>query len=264
MQVPVLSIVFMTLSAVVAIGLPLALCVIFYKKYHAKIVPMVFGAAGFIVSVLILERLVHTAVFAAYDLKQTPLVYITYGVLMAGIFEETARFVLFNILKRKYNGIETGLAYGAGHGGIESILIAGLPVVNAIVFSIIINTGNAGTVTAGLQGDLLEQTNAQIAALVTTPSYSFLVGGLERIFAITAQLSLSVIVFYSVYAKNKLWLYPSAVVLHAILDIPAAAMQAGLMKNIYLVEICTCIGAILVLVIAANIHKKLKQRAAEK
>ncbi|MDR0538038.1 MAG: YhfC family intramembrane metalloprotease [Tannerellaceae bacterium] len=59
---------------------------------------------------------------------------------MAGLFEETARFISFKILKKKYNGIGTGLAYGIGHGGIEAVLLAGLSMIVSIVFCIMINT----------------------------------------------------------------------------------------------------------------------------
>jgi uncharacterized membrane protein YhfC len=177
---------------------------------------------------------------------------------MAGIFEETARFISFKILKKKYNGIETGLAYGIGHGGIEAIVVGGLPMVNTIVVSIMINTGAIETITGALQGAALEQTTAQLTVLLTTPSYSFLAGGIERLFAIGLHMSLSIIVFYSVYGKNKVWLYPLAILLHAVMDIPAAAMQAGVIKNVYVVELFGFISAIIFIVIARYIHKKLK------
>jgi uncharacterized membrane protein YhfC len=70
------------------------------------------------------------------------------------------------------------------------------------------------------------------------------------------QISLSIIVFYAVYGKNKKWLFPLAIILHAIIDIPAAAMQIGLLKNVFLVEGLVCLGTILAIIIAKNIHEK--------
>jgi uncharacterized membrane protein YhfC len=177
---------------------------------------------------------------------------------MAGIFEETARFLSFKILKKKYNGIGTGLAYGIGHGGIEAILLAGLPMINTIIFSIMLNTGNMERITVQLQGDALEQINTQMTTILTTSPYLFLVGGIERIFSIGVQLSLSIIVFYSIRGKNNLWLYPSAIILHAIIDIPAAAMQVGVIKNTIVVELFVLIGAIISIIIAKYTHEKLK------
>jgi uncharacterized membrane protein YhfC len=259
MQVSIFSMVFMGISAIVSIGLPIILFVIFYKKYNAKITPMIVGIAGFVLFALVLERSIHTIVLDKFALREKPLVYIIYGILMAGTFEETARFVSFRILKKKHNGIGTGLAYGIGHGGIEAILLAGLSMINAIIFSIILNTGNIETITGKLQGEALEQINAQITTLLTTSPYLFLVSGIERVFAICIQLSLSIIVFYSVYGKNKLWLYPFAIILHAIVDIPAAAMQVGVIKNIVLVELLLLLGTIGLTIMAKYIHQRLKQ-----
>jgi uncharacterized membrane protein YhfC len=206
---------------------------------------MIMGIAGFILFALILERSIHSIFFGKFTLREKPLVYIIYGIFMAGIFEETARFISFKILKRKYNSIGTGLAYGIGHGGIEAILLAGLSMIDAIIFSIILNAGDIETITGKLQGETLEQINTQITTILTTSPYLFLVSGIERVFAICIQLSLSIIVFYSVYGKNKLWLYPLSIILHAIIDIPAAAMQVGVIKNMFLVELLVFIGAII-------------------
>jgi uncharacterized membrane protein YhfC len=258
MQVSIFSIVFMAISAIISIGLPIVLFVVFYKKYNAKFLPMIFGIAGFIIFVLILERSIHSIVFGNFALREMPALYVIYGIFMAGIFEETARFISFNILKRKYNGIGTGLAYGIGHGGIEAVLLAGLSMVNAIITSIIVNAGKIETITGKLQGEILEQTNRQISTLATTASYLFLISGVERIFAIGIQISLSIIVFYAVYGRNKKWLFPLAIILHAIIDIPAAAMQVGLLKNTVLVEGLVCLGAILAIIIAKYIHKEIK------
>jgi uncharacterized membrane protein YhfC len=263
MQVSIVSIIFMGISAIVSIGLPIVLFVIFYKNYNAKIIPMIVGIAGFILFVLILERSVHLIVLGKFALREKPLPYIIYGIFMAGIFEETVRFISFKILKKKYNGIGAGLAYGIGHGGVEAGLLAGLSMINAIIFSIMLNTGNLETITDKLQGQALEKINAQITALLTTSPYLFLVSGIERVFSIGIQLSLSIIVFYSVYGKNKLWLYPLAVLLHAAVDMAPAATQAGVIKNIFFVELLVMISAIVSIIIAKYIHEKLKHEIME-
>jgi uncharacterized membrane protein YhfC len=103
------------------------------------------------------------------------------------------------------------------------------------------------TITANLQGE----------ALVTTPSYLFLIGGIERMFTIGIQISLSIIVYYSVYGNKKLWLYPLAIAVHALVDIPAAAMQVGIIKNVYMVELIVGISAVLLLIAAKKIHESL-------
>jgi uncharacterized membrane protein YhfC len=251
----------MAISAVISIGLPVALFIFLYKKYNAKYLPMIIGVAAFILFALIIESSIHYFVFKIFPLKENPLGYILYGILMAGAFEETARFISFKLLKRKnYNGVSTALSYGIGHGGIEAILLVGVSVISSIVFCIMINTGNAELITGKLQGAALEQTNIQINILVNTKPYMFLLSGVERVFAITIQISLSVIMFYSVYCKGKIWLFPFAFLLHSIFDLPAAAYQVGVIKNIFMVEGIVCLCAVGVTVLAVIVHKKLRDK----
>jgi uncharacterized membrane protein YhfC len=98
----------MALSAIMSIALPIILFIFFHKKYKAPFLPMITGIIAFILFVLVLERSIHLVVLNRFALIKKPLIYMLYGTLMAGIFEETARFILFNLLKRKYKGISTG------------------------------------------------------------------------------------------------------------------------------------------------------------
>jgi uncharacterized membrane protein YhfC len=247
----------MAVSAVISIGLPAALFIFIYKKYNAKFLPMITGVAAFVIFALVLEQAVHAVVLGKTAIRQNTPVYILYGIFMAGIFEETARFISFKILKRKYYGIETGLAYGIGHGGIEAILLAGVTMIGNIIFSVTINSGNAEMLTSKLTGDALANTNYAINALVTTAPYVFLFSGIERMMAITVQITLSILVFYSVY-KEKLWLFPLAIVLHAIVDISAMLMQTGIIKSILLVEGTVFVCAVLLVIFTLYLHKRFK------
>jgi uncharacterized membrane protein YhfC len=256
MHVSMASIMCMGVSALVSIGAPIALFVIFYRKYKAPALPLLFGALAFIVCALILEGSVHRIVFANVNLRENPFMYTLYGTLMAGIFEETGRFISFSALKKlkkNYKGVGAGLSYGIGHGGIEAVALAGAAMINNIVLSVMISSGSAENILADLKGDTLLQASAQITALTTTESYLFLIGGVERLFAMGVQIALSILVFYAVY--KKLWLYPLAILLHALVDIPVALMQVGVIKNIFFVEGLVGISCALLLLLAAYIHK---------
>ena len=253
MQISVFSIVCMAISAIVSFGLPIALFIIFHKRDKAKIIPFVVGMASFFIFASVLEGLVHNIVLVKFALMEKPIIFIIYGALMAGVFEETGRFISFKILKLKYNGIETGLAYGIGHGGIEAILLAGIALISTIIFCINANMGNYST------GENLEQINAQITAIASMSSYTFLISGMERIFAICIHISLSIIVFYSVFAENKIWLYIFAILLHAIIDAPSMMHHMGYIKSIMLVEILVFVEAIILAIIAKYIHGNLNE-----
>jgi len=250
----------MSVSAVLSIGVPIALFLVFRKKFNFKILPMIFGIIGFTLFALVLESTIHSLVIGKIIIKESqPLLFIVYAVFMAGIFEESARLIAFLILKKKYSGIGTGLSYGIGHGGTESILLAGVSLIFTIVMSILINTGNINLLTGKLSGTALTAMNAQITQLTTTAPYLFLVSGLERMIAIAIQLSLSVVMFYAVFGNKKLWLYPAAIICHAIIDTPAASMQAGLLKSIPLVEILALVCAVLMVILAWFIHRSFRE-----
>jgi uncharacterized membrane protein YhfC len=176
---PFVSILFMGVSVLVSISVPIALFILFHKRYGAKIVPALVGAAAFIVFAMGLESIMHMLVLkpaadGTIALKSRPFLYMLYGCFAAGIFEETARFVSFHLLRRKYDGIKTALSYGVGHGGIEAILIGGLTMLISLI-----------TVLTAAPSQ-----NATLAALAATPPYLFLVSGLERMSALAIQISL--------------------------------------------------------------------------
>jgi uncharacterized membrane protein YhfC len=255
MHISNFSLVCMGISAVISIGVPVLAFLVFRKKFNAKVVPMLIGIAGFVIFALVLENSIHRIVLGKFQLKEIPAAYIIYGIFMAGIFEETARLIGFSILRKKYGGIGTALSYGIGHGGIESVMLAGVSMILALAAGILINSGNIEIITGKLQGEVLEAISGQLDKLADTAPYMFLIGSLERIFAITIQISLTIMVYHAVYS-GKMRLFPLAILLHAIIDIPAAAMQAGLLKNVFMVEGLVGVCAVLSALFAKYLHGK--------
>lgn len=258
MQVPFFNILCMAISAIVSIAMPIVLLVVVHKKCGGKFIPALVGAAAFILFAMVLEQMLHRIVLrpdasGVAPLMRQPFLYILYGTMAAGIFEETARFLSFHILKKRYSGIGNALAYGVGHGGIESILIAGLAMLTNILLSILLNSGN--TVALTMAGVPLELLAAQLGGVSPV---MFLLSGFERLIAMAAQIALSVIVYYAVMRRDKWWLYPAAVLLHAAIDVPAAMMQVGLLLNVFAVEALLLVLAAIVVFLAFSIHKRLR------
>ena len=243
MTVPVLSIVFMAISGLISIGLPVGLFIFWYKKYNLKFLPMFVGMSAFILFAIVLEQIMHVIVLRPNEdgsidlIKNSPVLFILYGIFAAGVFEETARFLSFKLLKKKLSGIGTGLSYGIGHGGIEALLIAGLAMISNVAASIMLNTGN--TAPLGDDPALL----AQLDILATTSPVLFLASGFERVIAISAHISLSMFVWCSVTVKGKLWMYPAAIVMHAIVNLAPAMFQAGFINSIWFVELMIILPA---------------------
>lgn len=86
-------------------------------------------------------------------------------------------------------------------------------------------------------------------------------GGVE---AIVLHTSLSVIVFASIKMKGKLWLYPVAIVLHALFDVPAALYQREVITSIGMTELLLLAADIVLVLVTVKIYKAMKAELAER
>ncbi len=145
--------------------------------------------------------------------------------LSAGLCEEVARYLVLRFWRKEARSWAQGLAFGAGHGGIESILV-GLGVLTGFANMLILQ--RLGPENLGLSGEMLEQVRSQMEAYWAVPWYLPLLGGAERIFAITMHLAWTLMVLQAVVRRNLLWL-GLAVLAHALVDgLALGLMQSGL------------------------------------
>jgi uncharacterized membrane protein YhfC len=151
------------------------------------------------------------------------LVYAAYGIAAAALFEETGRLSALQFLAKRTVGPGAGLAYGIGHGGLESILIGVLPQARALYMAWMLNAGRFGEIAAGYSPIARQQIVGELDALTfLSATYA----GVERLTALLIQIGLSLIVWRAV--SHRRWaLIAIAIVLHAAADAPAALLQAG-------------------------------------
>ena len=122
-----------------------------------------------------------------------------------------------------------GVAYGIGHGGIEAILLVALYLVNLIIYSILINTGNFDAMVAALPQAQADALNITKNSLITAEWWNYTLVGIERLCTMAIQIALSILVLYSV-VKKKYFFYLLAVLLHAAIDFPAVFAQKELIS----------------------------------
>ena len=197
------------------------------------------GCATFAIFALVLEGACNALILGggrAQALMQKPILFGLFGGFMAGLFEESGRFVAFKtFLKKTRNDNSTALYYGAGHAGFE-------------VFYIIVST----IITIVMADKLPAQAQAQIQA---QNPLMYLLMPVERIPAIAVHISFSVLVWFAVKNKGQFYLYPAAILIHALFD--AIAGSLSLMKvNIAIIEISFYILVIPVVCLAIFIWKR--------
>jgi len=250
-MVPTASIICMGVTALIAFVVPIVLAIYFVRAKHGELVPILVGAAVFIVFALVLESLVHN-VFLLHTgvggkVYANPWLFAIYGGIMAGLFEETGRFTAFKTVLRKKQGNDANaLTYGVGHGGCEAILLVGLSYISNIYLAVLINAGMADMLTASLDGDLLAQMQAALDSLIYAPPTLFLAAGIERISAIFLHIALSVLVWFAAKDAKQRLLFPIAIGLHALVDIVAAACSS-MGVNAWLLELLVaamCAGVV--------------------
>jgi uncharacterized membrane protein YhfC len=241
-QVSWLSIIFMTVTIIICFLYPIAIYVYASKRYHTRLLPVVIGASIFILFGVILKAVGTGILLLIPGFKETadniPVLKAFIAAVLAGVFEETGRFVAFKLLnkKNKCEDIGTAFAYGAGHGGIEAIVIVGIAMLNSLLLAMTINFAGANSMTAGLEGETLKSVVDGVNQLTQSNCLIFLTSGFERFVAMSFHVAASVLVFMAVMNKKRFYLYPLAIGLHTILNIPAGLYQVGILPNIYVVE----------------------------
>lgn len=211
--------------------LPIVLGFWLTRKFKLSWKLWLAGAATFIASQVLHIPVLYglTAMFANGILPNPPQVWATafnavlLG-LLAGIFEETARYILYKFFLKKANTWNEGMLVGAGHGGIEAIILGVLGVFSIINLVVLRNVDLS---TMGIPADQLELTRQQVDAFWASPAYMGLLGFAERIFAICLHLSLSIMVLYSVAYKKPIWFW-IALLWHAIVDASAVYLLPSL------------------------------------
>ncbi|MCL2629017.1 MAG: YhfC family intramembrane metalloprotease [Oscillospiraceae bacterium] len=235
-MIPNISIAFMTVSAVTCIGLPIFIFIYWRKKYELKVIPLLVGVAAFVVFAVYLQLVLNVLVLNPSEdgtvalLDKSPWLFVIYTIFARAIIEETGRFAAFKILSGKYTNIGTALSFGIGYCGFLTFFV-GFAMVSDIYVCSLINSGD----TAALSESMNLQ--AFILTIQGKEPAVFLIEGIERLIAMAAHISLSIIVLCSATKKGMVWLYPVAIALHAAVNLAPTMFRVGFFESIWLVEL---------------------------
>jgi uncharacterized membrane protein YhfC len=150
--------------------------------------------------------------------------------LSAGLFEEISRFAVYRWWVKDARSWGRGLLLGAGHGGIEAMLVGGLLLVSFFYMFAIKDTDLAALVPV----DQLPLAQQQVEAYWSATWYDSLLGAVERSFTLPAHLAFSILVLQVFLRRQLRWLWFS-VAWHALLN--AITLFIAGTWNIYLAEL---------------------------
>ncbi|MBN2047943.1 MAG: YhfC family intramembrane metalloprotease [Anaerolineaceae bacterium] len=199
-------------SALIELLLPITAAIIIWKKFRTK-----WGLFGIGMLSFIASQLIHIPLLGLYnqlasryfpivsDMMQILISAVVLG-LLAGLCEELVRWGVLHIVKHRANRWDAALMLGAGHGGIESMIVG---------FSVLA-TGISFVVMQG-QPTLAPEAAAAYKTLLETPFYLPFLGAFERVAAMILHLTLSVMVWTAYRHREVLFLF-AAIAWHAVVD----------------------------------------------
>ena len=149
--------------------------------------------------------------------------------LSAGVFEEVGRYFSYRYWAKDARTWAKGMMLGAGHGGIEAILLGFLALINILFFFAF----RADRLLVAVPAEQMPLLQGQLDLLFSVNWYDTLLGALERLSAMAAHLALSVLVLQVFLRGQRRWLI-FAILYHALFD--AVAVYASVRWSIYVAE----------------------------
>lgn len=234
-MIPVSTILACIFTLMVSLVLPVVILIVFAAKNKKQgiVSAWLLGAAGFFVTQILIRLPILTALqsqswFIAFS--QNHLFGYAFSLAFtAGLFELAGRYGVAKILQKKLT-YKRALAAGLGHGGIEAIILVGITYVNNLICIFMVNSSAfdgliAQTAAMGVDVSQLELIRTQ---LLSTSPVLFLLGGFERLLAMTAHLAMSVLVCYGAARKKTMPCVLLCLAIHTFIDLTAGiSLLAG-------------------------------------
>jgi uncharacterized membrane protein YhfC len=241
----------MAVAALVCIGGPFLIAQLWRKRTGAAWSAFGWGMAVFALFQLVLRlpwQVPLTRWAHAHHEWRIPI--LAFSALTAGVFEEVGRWAGYRTVLRSERNMRTGVMYGLGHGGIEAILFAGLPIVGLLVGWFL---AARGLIPPGRGLDALRRQLGGVRVLDAELAV------IERVCAMAAHVGLSLIVLQTFIRHSLGWLL-LAVSIHAALDgsVVLAARRLGPWS-----ELLAAVLAALVLLVGVIIATRSRQSWGE-
>lgn len=261
MQVSTMSIVCMCIALLAGVAIFVGLLIGFKKKFNGSVAAFVTGCATMFIFAFIIEQMAHTIILSSgigSTITGNIWLYGLYGAAMAALFEEMGRFLAFKtVLKKEQDNDANAFMYGAGHGGFEALYILGVGMINNILISIMINSGNTQALTNGATADVVVSLESVMATLAGTAPVMYLISILERLSAVIAQIAMTIPVWFAAKKGGKYtWLLVVSLLMHFVVDF-MAVIASKYISSIMLIEGMILVMAVIFAVIAKIIWNKM-------
>lgn len=222
------------INLIICFGIPMGYLIYAIRK-KSGVKAFLIGALVFFVSQILLRLPLLQIVLPNMDWylylsSFHPIIYSLFLGLTAGIFEEVGRFIGIKLALKKDRSWSDGIAFGMGHGGIEAMLLTGTANIQNLIWLISLNNGTFNSARFGMDAAKARELFNSLSSIV------ILAGGLERLFAITVHIGLTLVVLYGINNNKGLYLL-LAILIHGVIDstigiASAAGLGTGLIEGV--------------------------------
>lgn len=221
-------------------------------KTKTKLSSFFIGMAFYVLFAILAEQIFHWLVLGGLSLSKIltrqdhPVYYALYGAVVAGIFEETGKYIGLKKCMNSRTGKENALLFGFGHGSFETIAYGSSLTMGNIIIAFLVNSfGIDGYFEKlGITGETVAGQTEAIRELIAIPPSEHVAAGTERLLALVFQAALTIFIYLAIQYKELKFLFPIAIVLHIIGYLPTNLTNVGILNNMTLTLCLT--GAVVV------------------
>lgn len=215
-------------TIIITVGMPLSLVI--YAVLNRRWIPFFLGVIAFTVSQLLiriplLQYIEKNSMDFLFFGSQYPIWYAIVLGLSAALFEEGARYLAMRYLMKQRDWL-SGFLFGAGHGGIEAVILVGIPMLSIFPF-----TADGGMLA---------------------------LAGVERIFAMLLHIGLSIIVLRGVIQKRISYLV-AAIVIHASINSMIGILPVFIPQEYVVLSVESILAFVAIGVISYGIYSKREE-----
>ena len=251
----------MVVAMLAGLILPAGTLLFVRKKLGAGFKSFFMGCLVMFLFAMALESHLHKFVYSTtmgQVIWNNTVLYALYGGLMAGLFEETGRFLAIRFtMKNELEKDANAFSYAAGHGGFEAFCILFITMMNNLTYAFIMNDpARTAQIYENATQEQAEQIKLIFEQLSVTPAWTYLLSILERASAMLLQFGLTAFVWIAVKkGGKKTWFFPIAIAIHAFIDASMILVNQWI-GNVFMTEIYVLIGAVVVCTLARTVWKK--------
>ncbi|MBC8505169.1 MAG: YhfC family intramembrane metalloprotease [Anaerolineales bacterium] len=197
------------LNAILMVAMPLVLGVFLARRLRVEWKLFGIGAVVFVASQIfhipfnqwVLSPGVERLGLSTADGGVSFVILAVFYGLSSGVFEETARYLAYRFWLNDERNWKSAVMFGAGHGGIEAIILGALALY-ALIQAFVLRDADLTTI---LPPEQIQLAQSQLETYWSLPWHLALMGAVERVGALCFHLSASVLVLQAFVRRNNLW-----------------------------------------------------------